>query len=261
MSVLDEKYQFEERFVAFIDILGFTKIIEELERNKENEYGLQTVKSILNFMDEESFNPNYSVDLPIYVLENGKLIEKELGDPRLTYISDCIIISTEPSLDGFKALSRKIHKIIADLAYDGFFCRGAITKGRLFHHNRILFGTAYMKAYLLEETKALYPRIIIDPDIIDFFNLEDEEMPLSSGFYGLDEDGFYYLRYWTWQLFPPYAGSFENYMSIVLKKIGQLRRKYDETPKIKEKYDWLMKEHYSLTEWWIKAFDEKYKQR
>jgi len=214
--VLDKSNIMEEKFVAFLDILGFTEIIKGIESNNSSDnLDLKRIKSILNFMDEETINPNYCTDLPIYVETEDGLIEKELGNPKLTYVSDCIIISAEPTLDGFKALSRKIHKITADLAYDGVFCRGAITKGKLFHHNKVVFGSSYIKAYKLEENKAIFPRVIIDPEIIDFFELQEGQVPLAPAFYGRDKDGIYYQRYWTWYLSPPYAGSFDNYLMIV----------------------------------------------
>lgn len=249
--ILDEDKIMEDRFVAFIDILGFTEIIKSIEANntKDNQ-DLKRIKSILNFMDEETTDPNYSTDLPIYIESEKGLIEKELGDPRLTYVSDCIIISAEPTLDGFKGLSRKIHKITSDLAYDGIFCRGAITKGKLFHHDKVIFGTSYIKAYRLEDEKAKYPRVIIDPEIIEFFDLEDGKMPLAPAFYGKDKDGFYYQRYWTWYLFPPYSGSFDNYLMIVRNWIIEHIETFESNSGIQPKYIWLKDEFNSLVDMW-----------
>lgn len=249
--VLDENNIMEERFVAFLDILGFTEILKAIELNNSSDnLDLKRIKSILNFMDDETTDPNYCADLPIYVKTEEDLIEKELGDPKLTYFSDCIIISAEPTLDGFKALSRKIHKITADLAFDGVFCRGAIAKGKLFHHNKVLFGSSYIKAYELEKEKANFPRVIVDPDIIDFFELKEGQVPLAPTFYGTDKDGMYYLRYWTWYLFPPYAGSFDDYLMIVRKWIVSHIDKFEDNSRVLPKYIWLKDEFNSLVDWW-----------
>jgi hypothetical protein len=252
-QVLNFSNIMEERFVAFIDILGFKGIVKSIElNNNENNPDLKRIKSILNFMNEETFDPNYSADLPVYVEKDGGLIELELGDPKLTYVSDCLIISSEPTLDGFKALSRKIHKITSDLAFDGVFCRGAITKGKLFHHDKVIFGSSYVKAYKLEEEKADFPRVIIDPDIIDFFDITNEKMPLSAMFYGKDIDGFYYQRYWTWQLFPPYIGRFEDYLMVVRKHIIDNLVAFEKDERLMGKYTWLKKEFNSLVDGWNK---------
>lgn len=250
--ILDESNIMEERFVAFIDILGFTEIVKSIESNNTSDnLTLKRVKSILNFMNNEANNPYNDTDLPIYVKTENGLEERELGDPKIIYVSDCIIISAEPTLDGFKGLSRKIHKITADLAYDGIFCRGAITKGKLFHHDRVMFGSSYIRAYKLEE-KAIFPRVIVDPDIIDFFQLKEGCFPLAPAFYGKDTDGIYYQRYWTWNLFPMYSDNFYNYLLVVRDWIIKHLNTFEEDSKILPKYLWLKNEFNSLTDMWSK---------
>lgn len=240
-----------ERFVAFIDILGFKEVVKSIEAdNSSGNPNLSKIKSILNFMNEETYEPNYSADLPIYVETVQGLIERELGDPRLTYVSDCIVISAEATLDGFKGLSRKIHKITADLAIDGVFCRGAISKGLLYHQGKVMFGSAYNRAYQLEERAAIFPRIIVDPDVLDFFDLTDGKMPLAPAFFGIDEDGYYYQRYWTWFLFPPYAGSWESYLLRVRENLKTKLNQYRGNERIEVKYVWLKKEFNSLLQDW-----------
>lgn len=246
----------EERFVAFLDILGFTEIVNLIEADQSTtNLGLERLKSVLNFMNEETYDPNYSAGLPVYTETEAGLIESELGDPRLTYVSDCIIISTEPTLDGFKALSRKIHKITADLAFDGIFCRGAISKGKLYHRDRMLFGSSYIKAYKLEAA-AKNPRVIIDPEILQFFDLSDGKMPLGPIFFGRDTDDFYYQRYWTWYLFPPYAGGWEDYLSVVRGHLVKGLNDHIDNENVCEKFVWLIKEFNSLLEWWGSLFGD-----
>lgn len=53
------------------------------------------------------------------------------------------------------------------LAMIGFFIRGGVTIGPLHHDHRIVFGPALNRAYELESKEAVYPRIIIDPAILD----------------------------------------------------------------------------------------------
>lgn len=255
MDIFSDKYKYEDRFVAFIDILGFKDIITAIEAElHDDNHKLHSTKSVLNFLLEETQESHYFTDLPVYEIRDGIAYEYELGHPRLTYISDCIIISTDGDLDGFKALSRKIHKIIADLAVDGFFCRGAITRGKIFHHGQILFGSAYINAYKLE-AKAIYPRVIVDPAIIDFFDFSKIDVPLSPAFYSKDTDGLFYLNLTTWYLFPPYCGGFTTFLLIVREKIINNLNQTDmrtikqssamssqEIEKIFKKYEWLYQE-------------------
>ncbi|MES2809362.1 MAG: hypothetical protein V4619_12090 [Bacteroidota bacterium] len=264
MDILDKNLIMEDRFVAFIDILGFKDYIITYEKN--NDYDLlHKIKSILNFMQEETEESHYWSDLPVYELRDGKMYEYELGHPKMTYVSDCIIISADGDMDGFKGLSQKIHKIITELAVDGIFCRGAISKGKLFHHDKILFGTAYMKAYQLE-VKAVYPRVIIDPEILDFFNLTQDKVPLAPIFYGKDDDEFYYLKYFTWNYFPPYMHNWIHYLLVVrqhiVKKLLELEkllleRSDENTSKVYEKYKWLVLEFNRTLDFYREDLDER----
>lgn len=78
VSISDEIM--EERFVAFVDILGFKDIVRNIEKdNTPNNLALRTVKSVLNFIDEETYEPNYCSDLPIYEETEEGFVEKELG--------------------------------------------------------------------------------------------------------------------------------------------------------------------------------------
>ncbi|NTU74447.1 hypothetical protein HGB07_10060 [Candidatus Roizmanbacteria bacterium] len=52
------------------------------------------------------------------------------------------------------------------MARDGIFLRGALSRGNHFENDRMIFSKGLVTAYHLE-TKAIYPRIIIDSALID----------------------------------------------------------------------------------------------
>jgi hypothetical protein len=45
--------------------------------------------------------------------------------------------------------------------------RGALSRGRLYHHGRVVVGEAMVDAYLLECKVALHPRVVVSPRITD----------------------------------------------------------------------------------------------
>ncbi len=51
--------------------------------------------------------------------------------------------------------------------------RGAITSGKLYHNNGVLFGEALVNAYNMEKDKACYPRIIYDEALLKRYNYEE----------------------------------------------------------------------------------------
>jgi hypothetical protein len=182
------------RLAAFIDILGFKGMIAQIERRSTgHELLLKRLSSVLNFLNEESIESNGTHDLPVYEKVEGGFVERELGNPRITYISDCAIISTEPTFDGLKSICNKITKLSTDLACDGMFVRGAITHGPLYHDRKLVFGSAYQQAYQVENKVAKVPRVIIDHSVLTEMASHVGQFPLNDFGTRIDLDGQRYL--------------------------------------------------------------------
>lgn len=250
---------YEKKFIAFIDILGFKQLIDGIENeSKTHKADFEKVKSILNFLNEESIESNGQHDLPVYEETVNGLLEKELGNPIITYVSDCVIISTDGTFDGFKSLCNKITKLSTDLAADGIFIRGALVYGNIYHHGRILFGSGYVQAYLLEENKSINPRVIIDESVSTFLKEYNGQFPLNdAGIKKDEEDGLRYLRLFPRNYSPFYCGPWLDYLLRVKSHILYHLNTFDsrvkgfpvELKKLDKFYTW--KERYT----WDLDFD------
>lgn len=205
---------YKKKFIAFIDILGFKKLIDGIEsESKTHKTDFGKVKSILYFLNEESIVSNGHHDLPVYEETENGYVEKELGNPIITYVSDCVIISTDSTFDGFKSLCNKITKLSTDLAADGIYIRGALVYGNIYHHDRILFGTGYVKAYLLEENETINPRVIIDESVSKFLSDYEGQFPLNDAGIKTDkEDKRKYLQLFPLNYSPNYCGPWLDYL-------------------------------------------------
>ena len=190
--LLDERP--ELRYCAFIDILGFKKLLECVENPAAGGRDIESIISVLNFMAEEVVEPTYGSDLPVYTVTPKGVLEQELGDLRMISVSDSMIISAEHTANGFKALCRKITKVWIDLAWDGVFCRGAIAEGPLFHHGTIVFSSGYLKALDLEQAASV-PRVIISEEAVESVGGFPSLFPLRPPTIELGADGLHYLRY------------------------------------------------------------------
>lgn len=210
---------YENRFVAFLDILGFKELIYKIEDEGEESSDFKRVRSVLNFLHEESVESNGQHDLPIYEQKEDYILEKELGDPRISYISDCVIISTESTFDGFKALCNKLTKFSTDIACDGIFMRGAITHGKIYHHGPMLFGTAYQRAYELESKNAVHPRIIIDEIVFEELSDRKGEFPLNEHAIVKDKDNVSYLANFPLNYHPQYTPSWLDFLLRIKSRI------------------------------------------
>ena len=56
--------------------------------------------------------------------------------------------------------------IATRLLVDGFFVRGAVVKGRLYHDSSMVFGEAQVQAFKLESTVVRYPRIMVTRSVL-----------------------------------------------------------------------------------------------
>lgn len=136
----------EEKFVAFIDVLGFKELVFSNANTKLFEY----FEIILN--------------------ERSRL--KNLGSEiQSTLISDSIIISTALTNQGLHDIISIVKGIQSKLLLKGILLRGAISFGEIYidEENNVVVGKALIKAYELEK-KAIYPRVIIDPPVIVKFH-------------------------------------------------------------------------------------------
>lgn len=132
--------KYDEGYVAFIDILGFSNFVSK-EENVEKVNDL--FKFVHNFSD--LFND-----------------EEKLG-VKVSFFSDSIVISAKlldrllaPILIAESFLIKNLHLLF----------RGGITYGKYYHHDGVTFGPAVVDAYKIEKS-AYYSRIVFSDGIID----------------------------------------------------------------------------------------------
>jgi hypothetical protein len=138
-----------ERYVAFLDILGFTGLIDGL---KEEPHRVLEIRGILQ-----------TVHCPpiggLHQFSNSELASRS--------ISDAVAMCSAPSAHGLAHMFEVVQTLAAILLEKGYFLRGAIVKGRLFYDKQQMFGEALVQAYRLEKTVALYPRVMLTRQVVD----------------------------------------------------------------------------------------------
>lgn len=168
---------YENRYVAFIDILGFSDLVR---RSSEDLDLLSRIASVLANVGAYRNS--------IYEDENHHLVGVEVST-----FSDCIVVSAKCSDVGLGVVVGMVITIYHSLLHQGVFTRGAISKGGLIHNRDIVFGPGLISAYGLESTTALYPRVIFDSSVLkDFlgFASGDEVKKLKRR----GEDGLWFVH-------------------------------------------------------------------
>ena len=222
---------FEERFIAFVDIIGFKEIVKKAKGNDEYQ---KKISEVLNYIAKIK-NDNYHGEWAEYGVNSDVAV-----------FSDSIVISysCNKDYDGLYHLLMDLIYICFTLIQNDIYVRGGITVGEVIHDQNISWGPAFVEAYKLEEENAIYPRIIIDKKAIDRGKeIYACEFPHDEGgddlddFIILDADGAYYLDYLSqWEEFEymeDYLKWLKHVRSITIENLNN-----SSLPKIKMKYVW-----------------------
>jgi len=173
---------YEERFVAFIDIVGFEDLIER---------SLGPSRSITPAEIREALEVPQPVGPDQIVL--GRIGDISDSGHRMAAFSDCVAITTLPTEQGLMHLLHHTSHIGFRLIRMKMLCRGGITRGLIYHDDEVIFGPAMNEAVCMEKNIAKQPRIILNPDVAQF-GLQAAENKIFSRFVRKDDDGWYYVH-------------------------------------------------------------------
>jgi hypothetical protein len=146
---------FEDRAVAFIDVLGFKNIVN---RATTGGPAFQKLQRLIEHLDEAV----PELDALITGEDARRLI------PTHTYISDCIILSapvSDPnhrfqSYDGLAVVVMRAIQLSHRFFTEGYLLRGGISLGKVWHQPSNIVGPAYQEACGIEQTTD-WPRIAL----------------------------------------------------------------------------------------------------
>lgn len=146
--------EFKDKFVGFVDILGFKQMVEaaEIGTGMSLKDLLETLKHLGNPEDQEHIRKYGPTTCP-----QSKYIQRDL-DFRLTQISDCVIVSSEVSPAGVINLVSHCWGAVIELLTKGIMCRGYITRGAVYHTDDQIIGSGYQKAYGKEAQVTAFKR-------------------------------------------------------------------------------------------------------
>ena len=145
---------FSDKFVAFVDVLGFKSLVVESERGMGIPLAelLELLQKLGNGKERGRFDEYGPTCCPM-----APRIEKNL-DFRVTQISDCVIVSSEVSPAGVINLISHCWGAVIELMARGIMCRGYIRRGRVFHTDTQVIGSGYQEAYLAESRVSAFKR-------------------------------------------------------------------------------------------------------
>lgn len=255
---MEKIIKYEDRIVAFIDILGFKEIIKDSERDNTQ---IGSIYKTLEYLKALGISNNWTTDILAYEeCAQYKGIETFEVKNKLnsTAFSDSIVVSikVEENINEMaSALIVNLAYVGAELMQQGILIRGGITVGKLIHsENGIVLGQGLIDAFTLETKSAKYPRIILSDKLIKQLNYpiytKPERFPyhqyldrFADGCVGFHQMMFYQVMGGT-----NHFGEEElkAELDMVRKNIIKGLDSSFENPSVHEKYLWLKEEYGKL---------------
>ena len=201
-----------QSFLSFIDILGFSSIVES-DARKLDPKNLEHINDGLNEARKAS---------------RGSDIE-------IIQFSDSIVLSTKLENTLILNILKDSIAIQRSLISRGILTRGGIAFGKHYQDEKTLYSEALIKAYNLETKRAKFPRIVIDSNLLDWvLNDSDTTAEQIQEIHEIslsDKDGEIFLDYLSTDLLECSLGILNNANGTI------------KSANILEKYHWLDSYH------------------
>jgi hypothetical protein len=166
--------RYEERYLAFVDIIGWTTLVKQSSRSDP---------SLVSKLAEAT-----TLIAACGARAEALRTKGRGGDAPVTcaWFSDSVILSAPVHPDAQATMLLMVAAMCVELLDMGFYTRGALVRGLICQTPTVTFGPALVEAYELEQDVAKSPRILVTP----------EAREISDSYMRLDSDGLEYLDYY-----------------------------------------------------------------
>lgn len=158
---------------------------------------------------------------------------------KVRIFSDNILICEEVEEKKPKIAIYEVLSIIEKIEFEQFkmgalFLRGALVVDKLYFGENFIYGSALLKAYNLECTKAIYPRVIIDDSVLKIIKIKNVFITLDK------EDNVYFYDYLQAYISKNKDNNFEK-LNRLSGNISINLQSKNITEQVLKKMDWLIK--------------------
>jgi hypothetical protein len=249
---------YQQRLVAFIDILGFRQLVRDSNSDDGKVLLLQDVLKYLKTWEGSEKWGVRLIEIEEDAQKKGLEIFKISGNTACTCFSDSIVVSV---LSDDTNINETTSTLIANLSLigstllkAGILWRGGITFGNLIHSNDgIIIGQALIDAYELQSHSAKYPRILLSDILLSKLNYpltaKRNRYPyhqyvdrFADGCVGFHQ----MVVYQVLQSAPSYNSKLKDDLEVIRKKIITGLDYSFENIDVFQKYKWLAEQYNKL---------------
>jgi len=144
--------RYSDCYIAFIDILGFKEMINNCPFEEIHRMYRRRMKMPMDFFSHDGKSVLDMNDIHMKVMSDSVcfFVDSTITNSLVGLVATCLYFQVD--------LLRQSKPVLS---------RGAITHGEIYADGDIVFGPGFVKAYLMEEKSANYPRIIMTRETID----------------------------------------------------------------------------------------------
>ncbi len=244
-------------YVAFIDILGFKEMAE-----KDMDKVILALRMIKAFSIERYRNVNGH----IYTSPNDRYEYEKEYEPKVTTFSDSIVISEREDCCTLAEFINNLAYLQFELLLKGITVRGGVDLGYIYQDEFMVFGDGLIRAFELEHTRAIVPRIAIGKnaikntvknydlefdqaieDSVKYHYSEEQKSQLYDGYYSssaigavVSDGDVSYVDYLYDELMPSFPNGKVIFANV--RNVISIGLKHPEES-VRKKYEWLKGEY------------------
>lgn len=227
-------FDYQERVVAFIDVLGFAELVRRSDTNPTVRAKVRNLIAVNKLFEQ--------------------FAREFLGFAEAAFFSDSFVLSMPQPDARALFMIREVGYLCRYLLLQGLPCRGAITTGSLYHYGRFVIGPAFVSAFELEKSVAIYPRVVLDDATIRHWQNEFRPETPHPDFELLvkrDCDGQFFLDIFNpgWTTTPQWTKFIKSCDQVPIDQVEFLKMARIQiedglvvnsgNPKVRIKYEWL----------------------
>ena len=189
---MSEELAVKNHLICYIDVLGYQQKINEMGENKFLTQINGFIKSASEIAERSGpflellYEKNY--DFNIHVFSDNIILFVNVENLANVEIENCLfhMVYTVANLQ---------HLFL----YSNLLLRGSIVKGPFYYDpNKYVFGTGLIRAYQLENNSAIYPRVIIENNLVEELMIHSALNEVYIDNLIEDFDGFRFVNYFNY---------------------------------------------------------------
>jgi hypothetical protein len=139
--------EFREKFIGYVDVLGFTNLVKSAEAGTG--ITLPALLELPKHLGTAESRERYVEHGP-HICPQAPFIQRDL-DFEVTQVSDCAVVSAEISPAGAINVVNHCWAAVLELLLSGIMCRGYITRGSIYDTGAQVIGSGYNRAFAMEK--------------------------------------------------------------------------------------------------------------